>query len=58
MQKQKKKKKKNTSRIHNRAKQAHVNTVVPATHLDNAQHMGMDVWDASILITIEQHAEV
>ena len=47
----------NTSRDHNRAKQTHVNSVDPATHLKNAQHMGRDAWDLARWIPIEWYAE-
>ena len=41
------KSRKNTSRNHNRAKQAHVNTGDQATHLEDAQHMERDAWDVA-----------
>ena len=39
------------------AKQAHVNTVDPATNLEDAQCMGRDVGNVARLITLEQYAE-
>ena len=39
------KSRKNTNRNHSRAKQAHANTVDPATHLKDTQHMGRDTQD-------------
>ena len=51
------KKKKNTSRNYNRAKQACVNTVDPATHLKDAQCVERDIWNVTRIIIIEHCSE-